>query len=130
MAALKVPENLKYARSDEWVLLDGETATLGISDYAQDQLNDIVFVELPSVGATINAGETFGAVESVKAASDLYSPISGVVTEVNAALEKQPEILNSDPYEKGWIVKLKVTDSSGAASLMDAGAYQEFNKTR
>lgn len=130
MGNWKTPETLKYAKSDEWLLLEGDTATLGVSDYAQDQLNDIVFVELPSVGDQITAGEAFGNVESVKAASDLISPISGTVTEVNSALEGTPELLNSDPYGKGWIVKIAVSDASGAAGLMDAAAYSAFCETR
>lgn len=130
MGNWKTPENLKYAKSDEWLLLEGETATLGVSDYAQDQLNDIVFVELPSVGDQISAGDAFGNVESVKAASDLISPVSGTVTEVNSALEGTPELLNSDPYGKGWIVKIAVSDASGAAGLMDAAAYSAFCETR
>ncbi|HLU11243.1 MAG TPA: glycine cleavage system protein GcvH [Oceanobacillus sp.] len=125
-----VPADLKYARSDEWLRLEGDTATIGISDYAQDQLNDIVFVELPEVGKTVAKGESFGVVESVKAASDLYSPISGTVTEVNTALQDQPELINSDPYGRGWIVKLKVTDASGADDLMDAEAYKAYIETR
>ncbi|MBW4436523.1 MAG: glycine cleavage system protein GcvH [Pleurocapsa minor GSE-CHR-MK-17-07R] len=130
MGNWKTPETLKYAKSDEWLLLEGETATLGVSDYAQDQLNDIVFVELPSVGDQISAGDAFGNVESVKAASDLISPVSGTVTEVNSALEGTPELLNSDPYGKGWIVKIAVSDASGAAGLMDAAAYSAFCETR
>jgi len=130
MGSWKTPENLKYLRTDEWLLLDSDTATLGISDYAQDQLNDIVFVELPSVGATFAAGDTVAVVESVKAASDIVTPVAGTVIEVNQALERQPEIINSDPYEKGWIVKLKVSDASGADGLMDAAAYGTYNEGR
>lgn len=132
--ALKTPEDLKYARSDEWLKLEGEgdatTATLGISDYAQDALNDIVFVELPAVGATFKAGEMFGTVESVKAASDLVTPVAGEVIEINRALENKPETMNSDPYGAGWLIKLRVTDASGAASLMDAPAYLDYCATR
>lgn len=130
MGSWKTPENLKYLRTDEWLLLDSDTATLGISDYAQDQLNDIVFVELPSVGATFAAGDTVAVVESVKAASDIVTPVAGTVIEVNQTLERQPEIINSDPYEKGWIVKLKVSDASGADGLMDAAAYSTYNEGR
>jgi glycine cleavage system H protein len=130
MGNWNTPADLKYARSDEWVRLEGESATIGISDYAQDQLNDIVFVELPEVGSKVAKGETVGVVESVKAASDLYSPISGTVTEVNTALQDQPELINSDPYGKGWIAKLKVTDASGADDLMDAAAYAAYCENR
>jgi glycine cleavage system H protein len=126
----KTPGDLKYAKSDEWVRLEGSTATLGISDYAQDSLNDIVFVELPEVGRTLNPGDSFGVVESVKAASDLYTPIGGEIIEVNSALGDAPETINSDPYGKGWIVKLRVTDTSGMANLMDADAYAAYCESR
>jgi glycine cleavage system H protein len=129
MAGWNTPADLKYARTDEWLKLEGDSATLGISDYAQDTLNDIVFVELPKVGATVNAGEAFGVVESVKAASDLVSPISGTVTAVNIALESSPEQINTDPYGS-WIVKLQVTDASGADALMDADAYAAYCASR
>jgi glycine cleavage system H protein len=128
--ALKFPSDLKYLKSDEWLRIEGDIGTVGISDYAQDQLNDIVFVELPDVGATLKAGEAFGSVESVKAASDLILPISGEVIEVNSALEKTPETVNGDPYGKGWMVKIKITDGGGAAAMLDAAAYEEFCKTR
>jgi glycine cleavage system H protein len=130
MAALKIPSDLKYASSDEWVRLDGETAILGISDYAQDQLNDIVFVELPDVGRDLKKGEAFGVVESVKAASDIYTPVGGVVVEVNSALQDEPELINNDPYGRGWIVKIRVNDASGIDALMDADAYRTHNETR
>jgi glycine cleavage system H protein len=130
MSTMNAPADLKYAKSDEWLRLEGDTATVGISDFAQDQLNDIVFVELPEVGKTVSKGEAFGVVESVKAASDLYAPISGTVTEVNTALEDSPELINSDPFGKGWIVKLQVTDASGADDLMDAEAYKAYCETR
>lgn len=126
----KTPSDLKYAKSDEWVRLEGGIATLGISDYAQDALNDIVFVELPEVGKTLNAGDSFGVVESVKAASDLYTPIGGEVIEVNSALEDAPDTINSDPFGKGWIVKLRVSDDSGMATLMDAEAYTTYCESR
>jgi glycine cleavage system H protein len=130
MANWNTPSDLKYRKSDEWLRIEGDTGTIGISDYAQDQLNDIVFVELPQVGAKLNKDESFGAVESVKAASDIYMPVSGEVVEVNKALEKEPELINSDPYGRGWIAKIRITDASGAAELMDAAAYDEYCKTR
>ncbi|MFN8372838.1 MAG: glycine cleavage system protein GcvH [Anaerolineae bacterium] len=130
MASWKTVENAKYAKSDEWVVLEGDTATLGISDYAQDQLNDIVFVELPEVGRTIKKGEEFGSVESVKAASPLVSPVGGTVTEVNSALEDEPELINSDPFGKGWIVKLKVTSAADLNDLMDSAAYVSYCDNR
>lgn len=130
MANLQFPADLKYARSDEWVRLEGNTVTLGISDFAQDQLNDVVFVELPEVGTELAQGATFGVVESVKAASDLYTPIAGTVIEVNTALEDTPELINTDPYGRGWIAKLSVTDTSALDALMDAEAYKAFNENR
>ena len=130
MATITTPADLKYARSDEWVRLEGDTATVGISDFAQDQLNDIVFVELPEVGKTVTKGDAFGVVESVKAASDLYAPISGTVTEVNTALQDTPELINSDAFGKGWIAKLTVTDPASADDLMDAEAYKAYCATR
>jgi len=130
MSALKTPTDLKYARSDEWVRLEGDVATIGISDFAQDQLNDIVFVELPAVGTDVDPGTAFGVVESVKAASDIYAPISGTVLETNSALEDTPELINSDPYERGWLIKIKVSDASGLDALMDAEAYLAYNENR
>lgn len=130
MAELKTPANLKYTTNDEWVKLEGDTATIGISDYAQDALNDIVYVEFPDVGATFEKGKTFGVVESVKAASDIFMPIGGTVTEVNSGLEDSPETINTDPYEKGWLIKIKVADAAQADSLMDSAAYIEFCKNR
>jgi glycine cleavage system H protein len=130
MADLKYPEDLKYASSDEWIRIEGDHATIGISDYAQDALNDLVYVELPDVGEVIAAGQRFGIVESVKAASDVYMPVSGEVTEVNTALEDSPEVINGDPYGAGWIIKIKVTDAAALANLMDAAAYQAYNAGR
>jgi glycine cleavage system H protein len=130
MATITTPADLKYAKTDEWLRLEGDTATVGISDFAQDQLNDIVFVELPEVGRTVSKGEAFGVVESVKAASDLYAPISGTVTEVNTALQDTPELINSDAFGKGWIARLTVTDPTSADDLMDAEAYKAFCATR
>lgn len=130
MADLKTPADVKYAESDEWVRIEGDTATIGITDYAQDALNDIVYVELPDVGATYDKGASFGVVESVKAASDLDMPIGGEVVEVNSALEDDPEVINSDPYGDGWIVKIKIKDASEADGLMDAEAYKSYCEGR
>ena len=105
---MKAPAELKYRESDEWLRIDGDTGTIGISDYAQDQLNDIVFVELPEVGASFAKEEIFGVVESVKAASELHMPVSGTVTEVNSGVEDEPETVNTDPYQSAWLVKIKV----------------------
>jgi glycine cleavage system H protein len=129
MAGWKTLPDLKYARTDEWLKLEGSAATIGLSDYAQDALNDIVFVELPKVGSAVTAGEAFGTVESVKAASDLVSPVSGTVTAVNTALESSPERINSDPYGS-WIIQIAVTDASGATGLMDEAAYDSYCTSR
>ena len=120
---MSVPEELQYTRSHEWVRTEGDTATLGITDYAQDELGDIVFVELPEVGATFAAGDSFGTLESVKAVSDLYTPVGGEVVEVNEALNDTPEKINEDPYGEGWIVKLRV---SGDGDLLSASDYEQF----
>jgi glycine cleavage system H protein len=119
-----IPSDLRYAKSHEWLKLDGDgTATVGITDYAQNSLGDITYVQLPKVGATLKAGETFGVVESVKAASDLYLPVAGTVTAINKALETAPETVNRAPYGEGWMLKLKVADSAAVNSLLDAAAY-------
>jgi glycine cleavage system H protein len=121
---MSYPETYKYAKSHEWLALDGDTATIGITDYAQSSLGDIVFVELPKVGADLPAGATFGSVESVKAVSDLYLPVAGTVTEVNEALNDAPDTINTAANET-WIVKLKVTGAE-ADGLLDAAAYEAF----
>lgn len=118
----KILEDLRYADSHEWVKLDGDTATVGITDYAQHALGNIVYVDMPEVGDEVNTGEEFGAVESVKAASDLISPVSGEVIEINEALEDEPELVNQDPYAN-WIMKVKVSDPSEIDNLLDAAAY-------
>ena len=119
------PAELKYTKDHEWVRLDGDTAAIGITDYAQAQLGDVVFVELPAVGATLTAGETFGNIESVKAVSELFAPLSGEVTEVNGALESAPEQVNSAPHDT-WMVKVKVADPSQAGALLDAAGYESL----
>lgn len=119
-----VPADLRYAKSHEWVKLDGEgNATIGITDYAQNALGDITYVQAPKVGSTLKAGDAFGVVESVKAASDLYAPIGGTVVAINTALDNTPETVNSAPYSDGWLLKLKVSDPTEAAGLMNAEAY-------
>ena len=124
-----IPSELRYLRSHEWVRLEGEgVVTIGITDHAQESLGDVVFVELPEVGATLEAGEESGAVESVKAASEIYAPLTGVVVEVNEALEETPEIVNSDPYNDGWFFKVKLQDEGELTDMMDAEAYAEFVK--
>jgi glycine cleavage system H protein len=119
-----VPAGLRYAKSHEWLKLESDgTATVGITDYAQSSLGDITYVQLPKVGATLKAGETFGVVESVKAASDLYLPVAGTITAVNNALDSAPEKLNAAPYAEAWILKMKVANPADAGALLDADAY-------
>ena len=117
------PEDLSYSREHEWVRLDGTSATIGITSYAADELGDIVFVELPEVGSSLTQFGSFGVVESVKAVSDLYAPVSGEVVEVNEALRDAPELLNSDPFGEGWIAKVEIADPAQLDALLDASAY-------
>jgi glycine cleavage system H protein len=119
-------EELKYTKEHVWVHADGDTATLGISDYAQQELGDIVFVEMPETGKKIAKDENFGTIESVKSVSDLVSPVGGDVTEINTLLEDTPETINSDPFGEGWIVKLKMENSGDLDALMDHAAYAKF----
>jgi len=123
---MNIPANLLYTKEHEWALLEGETATLGITDYAQDALGDIVFLELPNVGDTFTAGQTIGVVESVKAVSDIYTPLSGEVIDANKELVKTPERLNSDPYGAAWLIKIKPSNPAEAKNLMSAEAYQKY----
>lgn len=118
-----VPTDLRYTKDHEWVRTDGDEATIGITKYAADQLGDIVFVELPETGSELGQFQTFGVVESVKAVSDLYSPVSGAVVEVNDGLRERPELLNSDPYGEGWIARVDLADTGELDNLMDAEAY-------
>src|SRR5262245_29112880 len=122
--AFKTPTDLQYTRSHEWIRIEGDEATVVITDYAQDALGDVVYVELPEIGGSFEAGATFGAVESVKAASDLYLPVAGEVLAVNDALIDHPETLNSDSYGAGWMLKIRVAPGVGA--LMSAGAYEKY----
>jgi len=121
---LDYPEELKYAENHEWVRVEGNLIRMGISDYAQDALGDIVFVELPDVGRSVHAGEAFAEVESTKSVSDVYAPVSGTVVELNAALEDTPELVNSDPYGSGWFVVIDASDLSELDKLMDVTAYR------
>jgi len=125
-AYAKVVDGLKYYEEHEWIKMDGNVATMGITDHAQEALGDIVFVDLPEVGSTIEAKESIGAVESVKAASDIYTPVSGTVLEVNSALADEPGTVNSDAYGNGWMIKLDLTKPAELDSLMDAAAYEKF----
>lgn len=119
-----LPSDLKYVSTHEWVRLDGDIATVGITDHAQDALGDVVYVELPEVGQEFSATDEAGVVESVKAASDVYVPLSGEVIEINEALEDAPETINEDPYGQGWFYKLRISDTGELDSLLDAAAYQ------
>lgn len=123
----KIIEGLFYAESHEYVKIEGEYGYVGITDYAQHELGNVVYVDMPEVDDEVTAGEDFGAVESVKAASDLISPVSGVVVEINEALNDSPELVNSDPYEN-WIIKVQLSDASETENLMDAAVYKEFIK--
>jgi glycine cleavage system H protein len=128
---MEFPADLKYAQSDEWIRLEGKIATLGITDYAQDQLSDIVFVEvLAGVGTALQKGKAVASVESVKAASEVYTPAGGKVIEVNESLSATPELVNSDPYGKAWMVKFEVSDPSEVGGLMDASAYKKHCEER
>jgi len=122
---MNTPSELKYTKDHEWVKVEGDTATIGITDYAQGELGDIVFVDVDTVDDDLNEGDVFGSVEAVKTVSDLFLPIPGTVLEVNAELEDQPELLNTDPYGKGWIIKLKVSESADFTKLLSAEEYQE-----
>ncbi|MFC1536314.1 glycine cleavage system protein GcvH [Pseudomonadota bacterium] len=122
---MTIPADLKYTKDHEWVRIEGDTATFGVTDHAQEALGDIVFVELPEAGRSMAIGDAFAVVESVKAVSDVYAPIASEVIEGNEELESTPEKVNEDPYGEGWIVKVKVTDSD-TSNLMDAAAYQTF----
>jgi glycine cleavage system H protein len=121
-----VPEELRYTKEHEWARVEGDRARVGITAFAQEQLGDVVFVELPKVGATVTSMKTFGVVESVKAVSDLFAPLTGEVVEVNAELAKKPELVNSDPYGQGWMLMIKLAKPAEAGELMTAEAYRRF----
>jgi glycine cleavage system H protein len=123
---MEFPEGLKYSKEHEWVLVEGTSATIGITEYAQEELGDIVFVELPEVGEKIVKDDPFGAVESVKAVSDIYAPVSGAVVETNEILPDNPETINDDPYGDGWMVRVELSDIDDLKDLMDADEYAEY----
>lgn len=123
---MNVPDELRYQTSHEWVRLEGDIATIGITDHAQEELTDVVFVELPAVGRDVDAGDPTAVVESVKAASDIYAPVSGEVVEVNDSVEADPALVNTDPYGQGWIFKLKVKDAAQIEGLLDADGYRNL----
>ena len=120
------PTNYRYTKEHEWIDAKGGTATIGITDYAQSELGDVVFVEMPAAGTKLTAGKTFGTVESVKAVSEIYSPATGEVVEANAALQAKPETINSDPHGDGWLVKITLANPAEVSSLMDAAAYEAY----
>ena len=121
---MNFPQNLKYTNEHEWIRVEGDIAYVGITDYAQEQLGDIVFVDIPTVGETLEAGETFGTIEVVKTISDLFLPLAGEILEQNEALEENPELVNKDPYGKGWIIKVKIEDEAQLDGLLNADAYK------
>lgn len=123
---MKIPSELKYTKDHEWVRIEGDTAVVGITDFAQGELGDIVYVEVETLDETMNREEVFGTVEAVKTVSDLFLPLSGTIVEVNEALEAEPEKVNSDPYGEGWMIKLKISDSAEIASLLSAEAYKDL----
>lgn len=123
---MNVPENLKYTHEHEWIKVEGDTAIVGITDYAQHELGEIVFVEIETVGETLEAGEVFGTVEAVKTVSELFLPVGGEILEFNTDLENTPELVNDDPYGKGWIVKIKISDASQLDQLLSAEEYKKL----
>jgi glycine cleavage system H protein len=121
---MNIPAELKYTKDHEWVRIDGDVAIVGITEFAQSELGDIVFVEIETIGETLNQEDVFGSVEAVKTVSDLFMPVSGEILEFNEALEGNPELVNSDPYGEGWMIKIKLTDASQYAQLLDAASYE------
>ena len=122
---MNFPQNLKYTNEHEWIRVEGDSAYVGITDYAQEQLGDIVFVDIPTVGESLEAGEVFGTIEVVKTISDLFLPVAGEVLEQNEALEENPELVNKDPYGEGWLIKMKPADVKAVEDLLDAEGYKE-----
>ena len=126
---MNVPAELRYSTDHEWIRQDGDTVTIGITEYAQDALGDVVFVEMPEAGSTVSVGDSFSEVESTKSVSDIYAPVSGSISEVNSDLEGEPELLNSDPYGRGWICRIEMNDASELDALMDAEAYRALTES-
>lgn len=122
----RILEELKYTKTHEWVKFDGDIATVGITDFAQEQLSDIVYVDLGSIGKHVKQGDTFGTIEAVKAVSDLYAPVSGEIIAINEDLKTAPHLVNKEPYEKGWMVKIKISDAEELKNLLDAKGYEEL----
>jgi len=125
---MNVPEELRYSSDHEWIRIEDGKVRVGITDYAQDALGDVVFVQVPEVGAAVAAGDSFGEVESTKSVSEIYAPVAGTIVEINADLEASPELVNSDPYQGGWIAVIELTDADAAASLLDAAAYRQLTE--
>lgn len=125
---MNFPPDLKYTKTHEWIRIEGDTATLGITDYAQGELGDVVFLELPQAGRVLKPEESFGTIEAVKAVSDLFSPLSGEVTAANAQLSGSPELVNKDPYGQGWMVKLKFSNAAELSGLLDVAAYEKLTQ--
>ncbi|HQU73398.1 MAG TPA: glycine cleavage system protein GcvH [Calditrichia bacterium] len=123
---MNTPDNLKYTKDHEWAHVDGDVVTVGITDYAQGELGDIVFVELPNPGDSVSQNDTFGTIEAVKAVSDLYAPVSGEVVAINEALDGNPEVINSDPYGDGWMIRIRISDPAELAELLDPAGYKEL----
>ena len=123
---MNIPPDLHYTKDHEWIRVEGEEAYVGVTDFAQGELGDIVYVEVETVGEEVTQGEVFGTVEAVKTVSDLFMPITGTVLELNEALESEPELVNDDPYEKGWMIKISISDTTQLDELLDAEAYQEL----
>ncbi|MGE5315751.1 MAG: glycine cleavage system protein GcvH [Acidobacteriota bacterium] len=123
---MNLPDNIQYTKDHEWIRIEGGIGVVGITDYAQGELGDIVFVEVPAVGRKLDAGQVFGTVEAVKAVSDLYSPVSGEVVEVNKEIQDTPELVNKEPYERGWMIKVKLENEAETAALLDMAAYKNL----
>ena len=123
---MNFPENLRYTKDHEWLLLEGEVATIGITEFAQQELGDIVYVEIETKGKTLHADTVFGTVEAVKTVSDLFLPVPGTITEINPSLESKPELVNTDPYGEGWMIKMKVENAGDVEKMMDASAYEKM----
>jgi glycine cleavage system H protein len=123
---MEIPQGLYYTKDHEWARLEGEVASVGITDYAQSELGDVVFVELPVIGKSVEKGKSFGVIEAVKAVADLYAPLSGSIADTNTELERKPELVNQSPYKEGWMVKIKVSDKSELEQLMNSEAYKKM----
>ena len=123
---MNFPEDLRYTKDHEWIRVDGKNGRVGITDFAQSELGDVVFVELPPVGTKVEQGKSFGTIEAVKAVSDLYAPVSGEVVEINKEVQDSPEVVNKEPYERGWMVTIRIQDGAGLGHLLDAAAYKKL----